>query len=402
MAGSSALRCPSNPVSTSRPPTSSAAVTTSEWATRQATVPSGSMAKVSISAWTRTWARRDDAEQGDERRRGPVVPARPRRSRSRDRTCGTRRRRRAGRPYPSGSRAARRGSSEANRAVQAPRGPSSRSSARHSGSGSAATRRAQVDQVAAGLGQREDRRPGAAPAPPPAGPQAAGVGDGGVARLGRRRDAAAASGAGVLGRRRPAVRVPADRCRDRQRPPRDPPRGRSSAIGATVALDRIRRVPGGTGKTAVGQAGRRPDDRVPPEIRVHDHPDRSSVADRWDAADREAGQLARLAGRRPPDVRGRRSPPPAGRGRPGWARRPGTAAARGHRPSGTTKTSDLTIWPSSAPTAAAASTAVWVDSSKTVTSSVTPLRAAASSDALDRWVERGVGHGPESSIGSRG
>ena len=51
---------PSNPVSTSRPPTRSAAVTTSEWAIRQATVPSGSRANVSTSAWTRTWASRDE------------------------------------------------------------------------------------------------------------------------------------------------------------------------------------------------------------------------------------------------------------------------------------------------------------------------------------------------------
>ena len=41
--------CPPNPVRTSRPPTSSTAVTTSVCATRQATVPSGSMAKVSSS-----------------------------------------------------------------------------------------------------------------------------------------------------------------------------------------------------------------------------------------------------------------------------------------------------------------------------------------------------------------
>ena len=75
VAGSSALRCPSKPVRTSRPPTSSAAVTTSEWATRQATVPSGSMANVSSSDWTRTWARRDDAEQPDQRRRRAVLPA---------------------------------------------------------------------------------------------------------------------------------------------------------------------------------------------------------------------------------------------------------------------------------------------------------------------------------------
>src|SRR5688572_9396701 len=46
--------------------------------------------------------------------------------------------------------------------------------------------------------------------------------------------------------------------------------------------------------------------------------------------------------------------------------------------SGATKTSDLTICPRSAPTAAAASWAVCVDSSKATTSRVTPLRSAAS------------------------
>ena len=50
---------------------------------------------------------------------------------------------------------------------------------------------------------------------------------------------------------------------------------------------------------------------------------------------------------------------------------------------GATKTSDLTIWPSSAPTAAAASSAVWVDASKTRMSRVTPFRAAAS---RTRWI----------------
>ncbi len=59
---------------------------------------------------------------------------------------------------------------------------------------------------------------------------------------------------------------------------------------------------------------------------------------------------------------------------------PETRATIGSGPSSpsVTKTSDFTIWPRSAPTAAAASAAVWVDSSKTVTSMVTPLRAAAS------------------------
>ncbi len=53
---------------------------------------------------------------------------------------------------------------------------------------------------------------------------------------------------------------------------------------------------------------------------------------------------------------------------------------------GATNTSDLTIWPSSASTAADASWAVWVDSENTRTSSVTPLRAAASTT---RWIGAG-------------
>ena len=58
--GRARVTWPSKLVRTSRPPTSSAAVTTSEWATRQATAPSGSMANVSSSAWTRTCASRDE------------------------------------------------------------------------------------------------------------------------------------------------------------------------------------------------------------------------------------------------------------------------------------------------------------------------------------------------------
>src|ERR1019366_913742 len=50
---------------------------------------------------------------------------------------------------------------------------------------------------------------------------------------------------------------------------------------------------------------------------------------------------------------------------------------------GATKTSDLTIWPISAPTAAAASSAVWVDLSNTLTSRVTPFLLAASTT---RWM----------------
>ena len=59
---------------------------------------------------------------------------------------------------------------------------------------------------------------------------------------------------------------------------------------------------------------------------------------------------------------------------------PATRARTGSGPSSpsATNTSDFTIWPSSAPTAVAASWAVWVDSSKVRISMVTPLRAAAS------------------------
>ena len=70
-------------------------------------------------------------------------------------------------------------------------------------------------------------------------------------------------------------------------------------IGATVALASTRRVPGGTGKTAVGRPGRRPDDRVATQVRIHDHAGRPQVTDRGDAADREAGQVVGLASGRP-------------------------------------------------------------------------------------------------------
>ena len=47
-------------LSTSRPPTSSALVMTSEWPTRQTTAPMPSRATVSISLWTMTWSSRDE------------------------------------------------------------------------------------------------------------------------------------------------------------------------------------------------------------------------------------------------------------------------------------------------------------------------------------------------------
>ena len=114
----------------------------------------------------------------------------------------------------------------------------------------------------------------------------------------------------------------------------------------------------------------------------------------------EPGQVVGLAGRRSTDV-----------GCAGHGGEPGDVHPVGpgdqaqqrleRRPrAGTTKTSDFTIWPSSAPSAAAASTAVWVDSSKPSTSSVTPLRAAAS---RTRWIEGwvGVGHGRSLASGRR-
>ena len=57
------------------------------------------------------------------------------------------------------------------------------------------------------------------------------------------------------------------------------------------------------------------------------------------------------------------------------------------------KTSDLTIWPSSAPSAAAASAAVWVDSSKTVDLEGHALAGGGVQDALDRGMDTVVGHG---------
>ena len=73
-------------------------------------------------------------------------------------------------------------------------------------------------------------------------------------------------------------------------------------IGATTALASVRRVAGGTGKTAVGRARSGPDDRVPPEVRIHDHPHDTRMADGRDPADREAGQLVGLASGSPTDV----------------------------------------------------------------------------------------------------
>ena len=195
--GRARVTWPPNPVSTSRPPTSSAAVTTSEWATRQATVPSGSMANVSISAWTMTWASRGDpssamigvAERcsqrgvagrrleavgvepvGDDEQAGRVPVERPRL------VVDERR-------EPGGPGAAR--------TLEPQLGPAQRRPGRRRPC------EPEVDQVAAGLGQGEDRRARAAAAPPPARPQAARIDDRGVARLGGHADRRRASGAGA-------------------------------------------------------------------------------------------------------------------------------------------------------------------------------------------------------------
>ena len=169
------------------------------------------------------------SEEGDQRAGRAVIPAQPRRSRVEpegvepvgdDQQAGRVPVQRARlvvdeRREPRGPRSAR--------PFEAQFGPAQ--GVRVGGDG-----RAEVDQVAARLGQREDRRSRTAAAPPPARPQAARIDDRRVARLGvspvGRLALADATGSGSG--------------------------GSSSAIGATVALDRIRRVAGGTGKTVVG------------------------------------------------------------------------------------------------------------------------------------------------------
>ena len=108
----------------------------------------------------------------------------------------------------------------------------------------------------------------------------------------------------------------------------------------------------------------------------------------------EAGQLLRLARRRPADVA------LAGdRGQPGQVDAVRAADTRqsigSSAPSSSerTNTSDLTIWPSSAPTAAAASSAVWVDSSKIADVERHALPGGGVADALDRGMVGRLGHG---------
>ena len=150
--------------------------------------------------------------------------------------------------------------------------------------------RSQVHELATGLGQGEDFRPRSAPAPAPAATQAAGVDDGGVPRFEAHRRRDSRSGAGILPRRLRdgAIRQPGRLLGDRGD-------GRIRQDAQRRRRDREDR-----GR----QAGRGPHDLVAPEIRIHDHADRSHVADRRDAADGESGQLVRLARRRASDVGG--------------------------------------------------------------------------------------------------
>ena len=120
------------------------------------------------------------------------------------------------------------------------------------------------------------------------------------------------------------------------------------------------------------------------------------MADGRDAADDEPGQLVGLARGRPADARLARD-----RGEPrdvDPVRAGDQADDRLEAPSssGATKTSDLTIWPSSAPTAAAASAAVWVPREDPDLERH-PLARRGVEDALGGGMHVAFGHGPESS-----
>ena len=156
-----------------------------------------------------------------------------------------------------------------------------------------------IDERPAGLRQGEHRGSLAAAAPAPPRPQAAGIGDRRVARLGAR-DGRGHTPA-FCARARPSPTKPPTPAPGSRSASTSASR-RSSVIGATVALASVRSVAGGTGKTAVGRSGRCPDGLEPPEVGIHDHADRPDVTDRRNAADREPGQLVGLAGGCPPNV----------------------------------------------------------------------------------------------------
>ena len=197
VSGSSARTWPAKLVRTRRPPTSSAAVTTSEWATRHATSPSASQRERLDLGLEQDVRQPRRAEDHHDRRRRAVAPAQRRRSAPRTRRRGSRTRPPAGPRCP---RARPAGSSlivDARRTVHGPAGVSTRSSARHRRSGSGPDSSPRSASGPAGLGQREDGRALAA-----ARPAAAWRG----ARPGTRRPRAAVrrssgwrrSGAGVL------------------------------------------------------------------------------------------------------------------------------------------------------------------------------------------------------------
>src|SRR5260221_4444945 len=204
-----------------------------------------------------------------------------------------------------------------------------------------------VDELAAGLRKGEDlgRLPGAGPAP--AGSEATGIRDSQVVRGGHDLQDARLTGG-------------------------------SSAIGATWASASIRSVDGATGKTAFG--------RPAAAQTVANRPRSGSMITRrrrtWPNGGmppmtKPVRSFASRAFARRTSGRPRTTPSRATSTRFG----PDTRTTTGSRPPsspGSTNTSDFTIWPSSALTAAAASAAVWVDCSNEVTSRVTPFRAAAS------------------------
>ena len=232
----------------------------------------------------------------------------------------------------------------------------------------------EIDQLAADLGQGEDRRRLAGAAPAPARPQAA---------RDRRSSRRAA---------RALTRAPSGRSRST---------GGSSAIGATWASASIRRIAGATGKTAVGSPAA--------AQTVSYRPSSGSMITRVRRACPNGGM--------PPIVKPVSSSASRAVARR-TSRRPTTAASRSRStrsapetrhtigsssPSSPveTKTSDFTIWPSSAPTTRAASAAVWVESGK-VDLEGHALPGGDIEHPLDGGVLEGGRHGGEDSIGRTG
>ena len=142
----------------------------------------------------------------------------------------------------------------------------------------------------------------------------------------------------------------------------------------------------------------RPDHGVPAEIGIHDHADRTSVADRGDAADRETGQIVGLAGRRAPHVgcpadRGEaRQIDPVVAGHETQERLQ-TAAARDDEDQ---RLDDLTEVGADRRGSLGGGVRRLVEGGDFERHA---LAGGGVEDAPDRGMDRGVGHGPESSIG---